>query len=93
MCAKYLELASTQILYPLAFKTLGPICEEGLSFLDNLRQRLLQRKKTRKKEKKLKKLKSPIKNYSFSIYHHKHQLKQKYDKSPEKLLKITPLLI
>jgi len=35
-CTKYLELAGTRIFCPLAFETLRPICEEGLSFLDDL---------------------------------------------------------
>src|SRR5882757_929015 len=37
---KYLELAGTRIFCPLAFETLGPICEEGVSFINELGLRL-----------------------------------------------------
>ena len=29
---KYSELANTRLFCPLAFETLGPICQDGLSF-------------------------------------------------------------
>ena len=34
--SKYVDLSITPFFVPLAFKTLGPICDSGLSFLNEL---------------------------------------------------------
>src|SRR5277367_3954610 len=39
--AKYADLATTRCFIPLAIETLGPICESGVSLLDDLGSRLM----------------------------------------------------
>ena len=39
--AKYIDLSTARSFVPLAFETLGPICDSGTSFLDELGGRLI----------------------------------------------------
>jgi hypothetical protein len=38
---KYNDLSVTRLFCPLAFESLGPICEEGLAFFDEVGERLV----------------------------------------------------
>ena len=42
---KYVDIATTHILVPLAFETLGPICSKALVFLKKLGRRLTEDKR------------------------------------------------